>query len=730
MVHDFIGKNESGGNVDDTEPHLSIYMKRLSQLAPAAALGASLFIACFAEAGAKSSLAPLEPVPSAGQLAWHDMEMYAFVHFTINTFTGKEWGYGDEKPELFNPSDFDADDLVRTLADAGMKGVVLTCKHHDGFCLWPTRTTRHSVASSPWKQGKGDVVKDVSRACKKYGLKFGIYLSPWDRNAASYGTPEYIRMYREQLKELSTGYGPLFLAWFDGANGGDGYYGGAREKRSIDRSTYYQWNKTWGELKKRQPRAVVFSDVGPDLRWVGNESGYAGYPCWATYTPVPLQAGTEPAPGTVRYQLGTEGTVDGKYWIPAEVDVSIRPGWFWHEHENSRVRTPENLLNLYFNSVGRGANLNLNVPPDRRGRIHEEDKKSLSGFRALLDELYSRNFASGARAEASSSTNGYGAKWVLDRKRTTYWAAGPKDAQPSVTLKLPETSTFDVIRLAEPVQLGQRIRKFRVDVREDGRFVKWVEGSSVGARVILKGKPVTTDEVRVVLEDSKAVPALCEVSLWKYPVLLHAPEIKGNRDGRVTLASTAGAVTRYTTDGSEPGPDSPVYEKPFMLPSGGTVKAVSEYRGKSSSVATSVIPVPTRDWKVLAGERRASAPELAFDGDPVTLWHTHAAQGELPPPQALDIDMGREVNVAAVIYTPRRNSARGTIDRYAVYLSRDGKDWGAPVAQGEFSNIRANPVPQRIDLKAPVKSRYLRFVGKRVLEGSHVAVGELGVVEK
>ena len=412
------------------------------------------------------------------------------------------------------------------------------------------------------------------------------------------------------------------------------------------------------------------------------------------------------------------------------MDVSIRPGWFWHEHENSRVRTPENLLNLYFNSVGRGANLNLNVPPDRRGRIHEEDKKSLAGFRALLDELYSRNFASGARAQASSAIKGYGGKWVLDRKRTTYWAAGPEDAQPSVTLKLPEMSAFDVIRLAEPVQLGQRIRKFRVDVRENGQFVKWVEGSSVGARVILKGKPVTTDEVRVVVEDSKAVPALSEISLWKYPVLLHAPEIKGDRDGQVTLSAAAGTVTRYTTDGSEPGPDSPVYEKPFMLPSGGTVKAVSEYRGKVSSVAASVIPVPVRDWKVLAGERKASAPELAFDGDPDTLWNTHAAQGELPPPQALDIDMGREVNAAAVIYTPRRDSARGTIDQYAVYLSRDGKDWGAPVAEGEFSNIRANPVPQRIDLKAPARARYLRFVGKRVLEGSHVAVAELGVVEK
>lgn len=672
----------------------------------------------------------LAPVPSAPQLAWHDMEMYAFIHFTINTFTGKEWGYGDEKPELFNPSDFNADEIVKTLADVGFKGVVLTCKHHDGFCLWPTKTTRHSVAASPWKQGKGDVVKEISRACKKYGVRFGVYLSPWDRNAASYGTPEYIKMYREQLRELSTGYGPLFLAWFDGANGGDGYYGGAREKRSIDRSTYYQWKTTWGELKKRQPGAVIFSDVGPDARWVGNESGYAGYPCWATYTPVPLQAGTEPAPGTVRYQLGTEGTMDGKYWIPAEVDVSIRPGWFWHEHENSRVRTPENLLKLYFDSVGRGANLNLNVPPDRRGRIHEEDKKSLAGFRALLDDLYSRNFASGAQAQASSATKGYGARWVLDRKRTTYWAAGPEDAQPSVTLKLPEMSAFDVIRLAEPVQLGQRIRKFRVDVRENGRFIKWVEGSSVGARVILKGKPVTTDEVRVVVEDSRAVPALSEVSLWKYPVLLHAPEIKGDRDGQVTLSAAAGTVIRYTTDGSDPGPDSPVYEKPFMLPYGGTVKAVSEYRGKASSVAACVIPVPVRDWKLLAGERKASAPELAFDGDPATLWHTHAAQGELPPPQALDIDMGREVNAAAVVYTPRRDSARGTIDQYAVYLSRDGKDWGVPVAEGEFSNIRANPVPQRIDLKAPVRARYLRFVGKRVLEGSHVAVAELGVVEK
>ncbi|MFR1318799.1 MAG: discoidin domain-containing protein [Akkermansia sp.] len=412
------------------------------------------------------------------------------------------------------------------------------------------------------------------------------------------------------------------------------------------------------------------------------------------------------------------------------MDVSIRPGWFWHDHENSRVRTPENLLELYFNSVGRGANLNLNVPPDRSGRIHEEDKKSLAGFRALLNELYSRNFAEGAEASASSTLNGYGARHVLDRKRTTYWIASKEDGNPSLTLKLPDSATFDVIRLAEPIQLGQRVRKFRVEVCENGRFVPWAEGSSIGARVMLKGRPVTTDEVRVVLEGFKAVPALCEVSLWKYPGFLNAPSVSYDRDGRVTLTATAGAVIRYTMDGTEPGPQSPVYEKPFVLSGGGTVKAVSEGNGRKSSVTARVVPVPSRDWKVIGGERAASAPELAFDGDSGTLWHTHAPQGEIAPPQALDIDMGRAVNVAAVLYAPRADSAKGTIDQYAVYFSEDGREWGAPAAEGEFSNIRANPVLQRIDLKTPVKARYLRFVGRRVLEGSHVVIAELGVLEK
>lgn len=683
-----------------------------------------------AAAHARSQPAPLHPAPTAAQLAWHDMEMYAFVHFSINTFTGREWGYGDESPALFNPSEFDAADLVRTLADAGFRGVVLTCKHHDGFCLWPTKTTRHSIALSPYKNGKGDIVQEISHACREQGVKFGIYLSPWDRHSSVYGTPAYIKLYRRQLEELATNYGPLFLAWFDGANGGDGFYGGAKERRSIDRSKYYQWPETWSKLKQLQPRAVIFSDVGPDVRWVGNESGRAGYPCWATYTPRALEAGKAPAPGTVHYEDGVGGTAEGKYWIPAEVDVSIRPGWFWHENENAHVRTPENLLELYFNSVGRGANLNLNVPPDRRGRIHEADRRSLSGFRALLHSLYAHNYAEGATVTASSSWADCPAGDVLDRSRTTFWAAGQNDAQPQLTLALPRPASFDVIRLAEPIQLGQRIRRFRVEVLENGQFVTWISGSSIGARVLLRGRPVTTEAVRVVLEESRATPALSEVSLWRYPQLLRAPDIACDESGRIALRAPEGATVRYTVDGSEPSAQSPVYTGPFSLPKGGMVKAICEKGNNRSSLAAKLVAASTRGWKASTSVQSGIPLERAFDGNPATWWHTHAAAGELPPPVSVDIDMGHLATVASVLYTPRTDSPGGVIDQYAVYLSTDGQNWGNPVAEGEFSNMRANPVTRRIDLTAPVAARYLRFTAKRVLEGRHVTIAELGVLEQ
>lgn len=675
--------------------------------------------------------APYPPLPTEGQLQWHDMEMYAFVHFTTNTFTNKEWGYGDESPEIFNPTAYDPEQIVGTLAKTGFKGVVLTCKHHDGFCLWPTKTTKHSVVSTKWQNGKGDVVRDFAKACKKFGVKFGIYVSPWDRNHPDYGTEKYVAAYREQISELLTGYGPVFIVWHDGANGGDGYYGGKRESRSIDRSTYYDWPKTWEMVRKLQPLAVIFSDVGPDVRWVGNEHGTAGYPCWATYTPRSKTAnGAPPAPGMTIGTDGQQGTENGKFWIPAEADVSIRPGWFWHEDQNSRVRTPENLLNLYFNSVGRGANLNLNVPPDRRGRIHENDVTSLQEFHKLLNRLYSVNYAKGAKVTANKERSGYKANHILTPGRKNYWAAPDGQNTAELTITLPESRTFSVIRLAEAIQLGQRIRQFSVKIMQNGDWTPWITGSSIGPRAILRGKNVTTDKLLITIEKSDAPPTLSEFSLWLEPVTLQTPKISRKKDGLISVETIPAAETRYTLDGSEPGKNSPIYTTPLSLPMGGLLK-VRHFIGKEASpVLTEELPVSTSRWKVVQAESSAAAPERAFDGNPGTLWHTHHGEkGEIPPPQNLDIDMGEPVNVSAVLYTPRKDgSQNGIITKYELYISDTPDSWGKPVAEGEFSNIAANPITQRITLKSPIKGRYMRFTAKEVLKASHVSVAELGVI--
>ena len=432
-------------------------------------------------------LAPYGAIPSERQLHWAELDFYNFLHFTVNTFTDKEWGYGDESPSIFNPTNFDADAIVETLKAAGSKGVILTCKHHDGFCLWPTKTTQHSIQYSPYKNGKGDIVKEVSEAAARHGLKFGVYLSPWDRNQATYGTPAYIPIYREQMRELLTGYGPIFEIWHDGANGGSGYYGGARETRTIDKLHYYDWPGTWALERKLQPGACIFSDVGPDIRWVGNEKGIAGETCWATFTPRSPNGGPG-APGDVVASENTTGTRNGKYWMPAECDVSIRPGWFWHPAENSKVKTPRELLDLYYESAGRGASFLLNVPPDRRGLIYETDTASLRAFGKILRATFAQNLAAGAKVTS---------------------------APDSVTLDLPRPVRFDLVRLRENTRLGQRIAAFAVDIWSDGRWSTYGQGTSIGIRKILRSsQKVNTARVRVRITDCPVPPALADIGLF------------------------------------------------------------------------------------------------------------------------------------------------------------------------------------------------------------------------
>ena len=454
---------------------------------------------------------PYGPIPSERQLAWHEMEYYMFVHFTVNTFTDKEWGYGDEKESVFNPSELDCRQWARVAKEAGMKGIIITAKHHDGFCLWPSQFTEHSVKNSSWKDGNGDVLRDLRQACDEYGLQMGVYLSPWDRNSAIYGTPEYLTYYRNQLRELLTHYGDIFEVWFDGANGGDGYYGGARETRRIDNRTYYDWPNTHKLVRELQPAAVMFSDAGPDIRWVGNESGMGSLTNWC------LLKKDEMYPGGNFAGILGQGHEDGNYWVPAEVDVSIRRGWFYHESQDSMVRSPENLMELYYSSVGRNSNLLLNIPPDRRGLLHENDVKSLLAFRELREKEFSSELASGKRAVSSADRGkGYKAVNVNDGNPETYWTT--RDDVTSASIRsLGAESEVNRIILQEYIRLGQRVQEFTVEALVGGEWKQLIDGTTIGHKVIRKFPVVKTSQLRVTISRSKACPAISNIELYRAP---------------------------------------------------------------------------------------------------------------------------------------------------------------------------------------------------------------------
>ncbi|OPZ87862.1 MAG: Alpha-L-fucosidase [bacterium ADurb.Bin429] len=453
---------------------------------------------------------PHLPVPSERQLRWHDLEFYGFLHFTVNTFTDKEWGYGDESPGVFNPTALDARQWARTAREAGMRGLILTAKHHDGFCLWPSRYTEHSVKNCPWKGGNGDVVREFVDACAEFDLQAGLYLSPWDRNHAEYGRPAYVEYYRNQLEELLTQYGEIFEVWFDGANGGDGYYGGARETRRIDAQTYYNFPALWALVRELQPNAILFSDAGPDIRWVGNEAGYASATCWAKMHPGGI------APGKVDdlNRLGW-GEADGTEWRPAEVDVSIRPGWFHHPHEAPRPL--DELFAINDASIGRGCCLLLNLPPDRRGLIPDDDIARLREYRAALDARYGHDAAAGKPA-AASETRGdapvFAAANVTDGNTDTYWTVNDDTRAATLTVDLGEPTRVTAIRLEEYLPLGQRVEAFSVELRVWDQWLETAVGTTIGPRRLLTFPALKTDQVRIRIHRAQACPTLKRVSVY------------------------------------------------------------------------------------------------------------------------------------------------------------------------------------------------------------------------
>ncbi len=463
-------------------------------------------------------------VPSPRQWDWQTREFMAFAHFGINTFTDREWGEGTEDPRLFNPTDFDARQWVRVVKDAGMKTLILTAKHHDGFCLWPTALTAHSVKSSPWRDGKGDVVAEVAAACREAGIGFGVYLSPWDRHEPSYGdSPRYNEFFRRQLRELLTQYGPVAEVWFDGACA-EGPNGKRQE---------YDWPSYYRLIRELQFEAAI-AIMGPDARWVGTESGYGRETEWSVLPvdvpdPAAVAASTaaDPMDGAftpidrMAEDLGSReklASARALIWYPAETDVSIRPGWFYHPAQNAEVKTPEKLLDIYENSIGRNGVLLLNIPPDTRGRIHENDERALMGLRGLLDGTYGTNLAAGARVRASGAAVGRGPEYVLDRNPDTYWSAPAGSEAGELVFDLPVPVVFDRLVLQEHIRTGQRIEAFSLEVEENGAWRTVVRGTTVGSKRILRFPPVSASRLRLVIERSRTAPALSSFGLHRTPV--------------------------------------------------------------------------------------------------------------------------------------------------------------------------------------------------------------------
>lgn len=460
----------------------------------------------------QSDIQPNKVIPSPKQVAYQSMEMVGFIHFSMNTFTDKEWGYGDESPSLFNPQKLDAEQWVKAAKDAGIKELILTAKHHDGFCLWPSAYTEHSVKYSPYKNGKGDIVKEFTEACAKYGLKAGLYLSPWDRNHAGYGTPAYLTYYKNQLTELMSNYRKISEVWFDGANGGDGYYGGAKETRKIDKKSYYPWKEIWGIVNQLQPDASIFSDAGPDNRWIGNERGIAGETCWS------MLDRSQVAVGDADSDYLNTGDYFGTSWVIGQCDVSIRPGWFYHAAEDEKFRTPSQLVELYYKSVGRNAVFLLNIPPNRDGLFAEKDVAAMKKYREILDNTFRTNLAANARATANSvfsPSAKFSPANITDGDLESYWAASSGKRQASFEIAIDSTKKFDRILLQEPVRLGQRIASFDVQLLRPAGWQTIASGTSIGFKRLLRITPIAGSKIRINIHEANNTPAISNLGLYK-----------------------------------------------------------------------------------------------------------------------------------------------------------------------------------------------------------------------
>ncbi|HTL69353.1 MAG TPA: alpha-L-fucosidase [Lacunisphaera sp.] len=702
-------------------------------------------------------------LPRPNQSAWMRLERTFFLHFGPNTFRGVEWGNGREDPAIFNPTALDANQWIGAMADAGGRMVILVSKHHDGLCLWPTRYTTHSVAASPWRDGKGDEVRAVAEAARARGLKLGIYLSPADlyqlrtnpKNPAGYygngssprastiptdpatfqsdptrgraPTPgfgrytfvvdDYNRYFLNQLYELLTEYGPIADVWFDGAN----------PDPSVPES--YDYAAWYDLIRHLQPEAVI-SVKGPDVRWVGNEGGVGRTTEWSV---IPLSQPPDRFgwPDLTAGDLGSRARLtpgSHLWWYPAEVNTPILNGWFWNAHK--RPKSPAQLVDYYYTSVGRNGNMLLNLSPDKRGLIPDDQLAALHRAFRVIDDTFAHDLARDATFAADGFLPTHPPASAHDGDLDTWWEAAPGQTTATLTLQFPAAVTFDVVSLQEAVDhRGQRIESFVIETW-DGQA--WVapdavdEMTTVGHKRLVRLKvPVTTDRARIRITASRLEPALAEIGLFKQ-ALPPAPEIsERTRDGFVAISHPPAASVVYTLDGTEPIAGSPTYRGPIQLPAGGTIKAaVLASEGRLGLVAEkTIIGVAPTGWT--AQGTPAGTPDHAIDADARTLWESQSAGTAPDDRPSLTVDMGAPRLIGGFAYLPRQDwNFRGVIDRYRFETSLDGARWTTQVAEGAFGNIKNNPVLQEVRFP-PVEARYFRFTALRDVQQS----GWAGVAE-
>lgn len=601
--------------------------------------------------------APMLPLPEQKQVDWQRMETYAFIHFGLNSFCDREWGYGDTDPKMFNPKRLDCEQWVKTLMAAGMKGVILTAKHHDGFCLWPFEGNDYNVSKSPWRNGKGNVVKELSEACKKHGLKFAVYLSPWDRSRADYGSPSYVDYFHSQLRDLLTNYGPVFEVWFDGANGGDGYYGGARDKRTIDRKNYYNYPRIYQILDSLQPQAVVFSDGGPGCRWVGNEKGFAGETNWAFIPKNTVY------PGYPNYPELQFGYPDGDQWTAAECDVSIRPGWFYHPEEDDKVKSPEQLADLYYRSVGHNATLLLNFPVDRNGLINPIDSANAVNFHKLIQRELGNNLVAGMKPKVSNERGGqFAAQALTDGSWNTYWATGDGVTSADITFTFKKARKMNRIMLQEYIPLGQRVKKFAVEWLDKNGTWKAVEQgeetTTIGYKRLLRFLTVETKGLRVHILDSRGPICMNNIGVYY-----------GGEDAQLTWSPASVAMKSV----------------PFSL------------KGFDEAQLAKVV-----------------------DRNPATV--LFADKNEL----LIDLGRDTKVSTLMYLPDQSENR-HGLIHSYTLAACKaDGTDEHV-LSSGEFSNIQNNPVLQTITFEPATTRYLKLKADRMVNDGEQIGVAELGV---